>query len=144
MEIAAALAQEDERSTQIAASTGCIRQAEYALSIVKYAMPHLDTASLLKRVIDLKETIAMMAKERRFHETGGVSEKLRKAHRMPAPTCDPASGAIPVLRSPDMPSLKLESIAEREMAQQHRSSELVLLAAMLLFLFSYFQHGWRR
>jgi hypothetical protein len=148
MEIAAALAQESARSmefeTRILAEQqrfyACIRHAEYSLSILRSADPDFDPAPFLKRLSDLMDRNVILAKGR-YDDQRKIAERSRKISLRTTSNCDPESGAIPFLISPDLPSLKLQSIVAQQIVQQRLQLELVLLAAIFLFVFSYFRRG---
>lgn len=149
LQIAAALADEPARpaasSQEIAAQQrqfyACVRQAEYALGSARTVQRDFDAAGALERLRDLKGENRELAKERRYEEQRASAEKAKGIVWAAAPLDAAAPLGTPVLLPPATSSLTLQDEPARLAAEQRSRSELVLLGAVFLLVFSYFRHS---
>jgi hypothetical protein len=147
MQIGVALTEEPLRpagvSKQIAARQqqfyACIRQAEYALGSAKSLKRDFDAAGALARLDDLKRKNIEQAKERRYDEQRVSVEKAKKI--VWAAVSDAVPLGTPVLLPPATSSLTLQAEPARLATEYRARSELILLGAVFLLVFSYFRHS---
>jgi hypothetical protein len=149
VQIAAALAEEPVRTAagvkQIASRQqqfyACVRQAEYALGSAKSVQHDFDSAAALERLNELKRKNAELAKERRYDEQRAGVDRAKKIVWAVASVTDAVPLGTPVLLPPATSSLTLQPEPARLAAEHRARSELILLGAIFLLVFSYFRHS---
>jgi hypothetical protein len=150
MDIAAALAREPSRSLDIKKLIlihqqnfyVCARRAEYALAILKNEPTQIDQASALAQLNELKRKNSELAKHHNYLEQQKSAKKGTPRTQVLAPESDFVLGATPLMLPPNLPSLSLQHTQALSLAQQRTHSELFVLVAVFLLVFSYFRHGW--
>ncbi|HZZ81799.1 MAG TPA: hypothetical protein VFE62_25085, partial [Gemmataceae bacterium] len=146
LQVSAVLAEEPQRSADIAKKiavqqqqfVACTAQAEYAARLIKHALPDYDTSALLDRLSDLRRENEKLAKKRGYDTRGNPKSTVPAE---PAATTDIVSMGTPILLPPAASSLTLQSLEERRSSERHTRSELVLLSAVALLLFSLFRRS---
>ncbi len=143
---AAALADEPARSPatvkEIAVRQqqfyACVRQAEYALAISGSLQHDVVAAAALERLSDLKRKNIALAKERRYD---GQRVRAESAGRIAWFAAEAAPLGTPMLLLPASSSIDWQDESSRLAAERGTRSELILLGAVFLLVFSYFRHG---
>ena len=149
MRLAEAIAQESptvgDAMNKIAARQeqffACLRQTEYALAIAKNAEGAFDSAIAIKRLNDLKSENAVLATKHQYNAQREAAQKVKKLVVRPAAGANRFAAGIPVLLTPSLPSLPLQSAQARVSAENRTRAEWFLLAVVFLLVFSYFRHG---
>lgn len=101
-----------------------LRQAEYALAAVKTLASDLDTNAAAQHLRDMK---------RKDQERGPGQPAIEPLQAAPL--------GIPVILSAGATNLALQDESARLGLERRARSELILLAAVFLLIFSYFRHG---
>jgi hypothetical protein len=120
----------------------CIRQADFALTILKNVQSDLDSSSWLDRLNELKRKNIDLAKEFRYGKEQESAERARNASQVAESRYDFASTGVPLILTPNLPGLFLQPERVKTVSEQRMRSELFLLVAIFLLVFSYFRHGW--
>jgi hypothetical protein len=119
----------------------CIREAEYALEVAKYAAPDFDSGAAAARVKNLKVANTNRAREHRYEDARKNAERGRSG-APPLASHDEWSGTgTPVLLAAAEPTMRLESAGIRLLAQHRAATEWVVLGAVFCLVMSYFRHG---
>jgi hypothetical protein len=149
MQIAASLAQEPARSADITTLVSarqqnsylCMRQAEYALSILKNARPDFDQTNWLDRLRALKRKNFELTKQREHDELPKTTVPAGRLLYSTEPSEEPVPAGLPMILTPNLSSLPLQSDQTRTVSARRTRSELFLLVAVFLLVSSYFRHG---
>jgi hypothetical protein len=149
MQIAASLAHEPAQSADITKLVSarqqnsylCMRQAEYALSILKNQRPDFDQTNWLERLRALKRKNSELTKQREHDGLPKIAAPAGRLLSSAEPSEDRVTTGIPMILTPNLPSLPLQSEQTRSYSAQRTRSELFLLVAIFLFVSSYFRHG---
>ncbi len=120
----------------------CIGEAEYALAILKSVQPDLNQARWRDRMDELVRKNLELAKEHRYHEQQQAAHKASHVTLVSRVREDRSPSGIPLLVEPSWPGILLQPDHDRSDSVQRTHSELMLLAAIFLMVFSYVRHGW--
>lgn len=146
MQITASLAKESVRSAEVAALIGvrqrsfyaCRRDAEYAFALANQSVANFDRAHWRRQLKELDDMNAELAKSADYEESRRTAQKARQF----VPRLDELSTGVPLLLAPGMPAVSLAPDQTNLDAARRTLSELCLLAAIFLMVFSFFRHAW--
>jgi hypothetical protein len=149
MRIAASLAQEPAQSADITKLVSarqqnsylCIRQAEYTLSILKNERPDFDQTNWLERLRALKRKNSELTKQREHDELPKTTVPAGRLLYSAEPSEERVPTGIPMILTPNLSSLPLQSDQTRSFSARRTRSELFLLVAIFLLVSSFFRHG---
>jgi hypothetical protein len=149
MQIATSLAQGPAHSADITKlvsarqqnSCLCMRQAEYALSILKNDRPDFDQTNWLDRLRTLKRKNSELTKQREHDEPPKAAAPAGRLPYSAEQREDRVPTGIPMILAPNLSNLPLQSEQTRFFAARRTRSELFLLVAIFLLVSSYFRHG---
>jgi hypothetical protein len=119
----------------------CVWQAEYVMSILKGSAKDSDQASWRRRISELKARNAALAKECHYEGQREAAERMAKAAPWLPSETDRFYTGLPVVLPAEPSGLCLQFDQARFFAEHREQSELILLVAIFLLVFSFFRRG---
>lgn len=143
-EITAALALESPRTAETAKRIASrqqqfhasLRHAEYALAILE-----VEPAAWHERVAELKRKNEALANERQYDDVRKSAQKQKQFVPLVRSESGTASAGTLLIVPPGLTRVPLQFTAERTYLERRTFSEMMVLAAIFLLVFSYFRHG---
>lgn len=118
-----------------------MRQCEYLLSLLKNANHDFDTASLRVRMNHVRAENAKTAQELGYDRARGMGEKSKITTAASLLGSHPDAAGLPVLISAGSSNVPLQLIEQQTAPVKRTQSEIVLLFAVALLVFSFFRHA---
>jgi hypothetical protein len=118
-----------------------VRQADYLASLLRAAKSDFDSAPWQARLKDLRERNVAYSKERGYTDQRQAAERLPLGASILMPTSEIRPAGSPLVLSADQSAMSLDFAETLASSERRARSELVLLFAVFLLVFSYFRHG---